>query len=289
MESVTRSDLYAEYLREGGRNLGRGRMTSNFFPSHRQNAFGMEKLVQKDIMNMIFASDMEPIKLTEIQELSLGTGSSGERVGRGMETGDGDDLRGVSTSLPMSRESIWTTPNSRRVFTSFESVEEQLAADLGAFAFDFADKVTREVSELMESPRDQAFFEISCDLGDQDEKSMQHESRIASSLPRRIETVADVPSFGDFLLHRSNDKNSEEYCSTFYKKNTKGYMFIREPSNSLKVNNSGSRSWVQMKIRLPKASTSRTLRVDVHQIPIWRPVSAGSKDSPRRKKLEEHR
>lgn len=75
----------------------------------------------------------------------------------------------------------------------------------------------------------------------------------------------------------------EDYCSTFYKRNIHGYMFTREPSNSLKVSTTGNKSWVQLKIKLgnqegnnQKLPLSRKLKVDVRELPVWKPINLNS-------------
>ncbi|ODV77093.1 uncharacterized protein CANTADRAFT_27477 [Suhomyces tanzawaensis NRRL Y-17324] len=91
----------------------------------------------------------------------------------------------------------------------------------------------------------------------------------------------------DVLSSRTfSSKYAEDYCSTFYKRNSHGYMFIREPTNSLKVNSSGGKSWVELKIKLPSdglphqtdqhqqaALLLRKLRVDIKKLPIWKPIN----------------
>lgn len=64
----------------------------------------------------------------------------------------------------------------------------------------------------------------------------------------------------------------EDFCSTFYKRNTHGYMFIRELSNSLKVNASGPKSWVTLKIKLGELEQQK-LKVDVKRLPVWKPIN----------------
>lgn len=64
----------------------------------------------------------------------------------------------------------------------------------------------------------------------------------------------------------------EDFCSTFYKRNTHGYMFIRELSNSLKVNASGPKSWVTLKIKLGEQEQQK-MKVDVKRLPVWKPIN----------------
>lgn len=64
----------------------------------------------------------------------------------------------------------------------------------------------------------------------------------------------------------------EDFCSTFYKRNSHGYMFIRELSNSLKVNASGLKSWVTLKIKLGELEQQK-LKVDVKRLPVWKPIN----------------
>lgn len=103
-------------------------------------------------------------------------------------------------------------------------------------------------------------------------------------LPAATREIRKCPKFRDNLLRENNDINNEDYCSTFYKRNSLGYMFIKEPSNSLKVNNSGPRSWVQLKIKFPETSNTKKLKVDIKQLPFWKPINNNPKDKSRAKK-----
>ncbi|KAK6458587.1 uncharacterized protein RJT20DRAFT_7189 [Scheffersomyces xylosifermentans] len=90
----------------------------------------------------------------------------------------------------------------------------------------------------------------------------------------------------DILATDATSKYGEDYCSTFYKRNSHGYMFIKEPTNTLKVNTTANKSWVQLKIKLPcNEARNRTesptllvkkLKVDVRHLPIWRPITLNS-------------
>lgn len=73
----------------------------------------------------------------------------------------------------------------------------------------------------------------------------------------------------------------EDFCSTFYKRNKHGYMFIRELSNSLKVNNSGPKSWVTIKVKLG-ASEQQKLKVDVKRLPVWKPINLNQPNTLRK-------
>lgn len=80
----------------------------------------------------------------------------------------------------------------------------------------------------------------------------------------------------------------EDYCSTFYKRNKHGYMFIREASSSLKVNSSGPKSWVTIKLRLGKEDTKK-LKVNVRNLPEWKPINLNLTFVPRKHCKSGHR
>ncbi|CUM45947.1 unnamed protein product [Debaryomyces fabryi] len=103
-------------------------------------------------------------------------------------------------------------------------------------------------------------------------------------LPAGTRETRRCPKFRDYFLQQNNDVNSEDYCSTFYKRNSLGYMFIKEPSNSLKVNSSGPRSWVQLKIKFPDTASAKKLKVDIKKLPFWKPINVNLKDPSRSKK-----
>lgn len=73
----------------------------------------------------------------------------------------------------------------------------------------------------------------------------------------------------------------EDYCLTFYKRNCHGYMFVRESSNSLKVNSSGSKSWVTIKLKLGPHEPQK-VKVDVKRLPEWKPINLNLTSAPRR-------
>lgn len=110
-------------------------------------------------------------------------------------------------------------------------------------------------------------------------------SQLVVKLPAATRKTQLCPKFRDYFLRENNDVNNEDYCSTFYKRNSLGYMFIREPSNTLKVNNSGPRSWVQLKIKFPEATSARKLKVDIKQLPFWKPINVNLKDPSRAKRI----
>lgn len=58
-------------------------------------------------------------------------------------------------------------------------------------------------------------------------------------------------------------------------------MFIRELSNSLKVNNSGPKSWVTIKVKLG-ASEQQKLKVDVKRLPVWKPINLNQPNTLRK-------
>lgn len=75
----------------------------------------------------------------------------------------------------------------------------------------------------------------------------------------------------------------EDFCSTFYKRNSNGYMFTRESSNSLKVNSSGPKSWVTIKLRLGDCEPQK-LKVDVKRLNVWKPINLNQPRIPKKKK-----
>lgn len=109
-------------------------------------------------------------------------------------------------------------------------------------------------------------------------------NQLVVKLPAATKKARRYPKFRDYFLRENNDVNNEDYCSTFYKRNSLGYMFIREPSNTLKVNNSGPRSWVQLKIKFPEAASAKKLKVDIKQLPFWKPINVNLKDPSRAKR-----
>lgn len=110
-------------------------------------------------------------------------------------------------------------------------------------------------------------------------------NQLVVKLPAATKKTRRYPKFRDYFLRENNDVNNEDYCSTFYKRNSLGYMFIREPSNTLKVNNSGPRSWVQLKIKFPEAVSAKKLKVDIKQLPFWKPINVNLKDPSRAKRI----
>lgn len=73
----------------------------------------------------------------------------------------------------------------------------------------------------------------------------------------------------------------EDFCSTFYKRNSHGYMFIRESLTSLKVNSTGPKQWVTIKVKLNENLTK--MKVDVKRFPVWKPISL-NQPAPRRRR-----
>lgn len=84
-----------------------------------------------------------------------------------------------------------------------------------------------------------------------------------------------------FLESLGAQDRSEDFCSTFYKRNSNGYMFIRESSNSLKVNSSGSKSWVTIRVKLGNREP-RKIKVDVKRLPEWKPINLNSSSASRK-------
>lgn len=80
----------------------------------------------------------------------------------------------------------------------------------------------------------------------------------------------------------------EDFCSTFYKRNKHGYMFIRESSSSLKVNSSGLKSWVTMKLKLGKHEAQK-IKVDVKKLPVWKPINLNQTSVSRKSGKRDHR
>lgn len=94
---------------------------------------------------------------------------------------------------------------------------------------------------------------------------------------------------GRYILSRLNVKEyPEDYCSTFYKRNKHGYMFIRESSSSLKVNNSGPKSWVTIKLKLGKLEQQK-LKVDAKKLPVWKPINLNQPSGLRKYAKKERR
>lgn len=114
-------------------------------------------------------------------------------------------------------------------------------------------------------------------------KSKQKNVPVKVNLPKNykfkeksIKLVSPV-NFNKLLLDQINSssvKYQEDYCSTFYKRNKHKYMFIKESSNSLKVNNSGGKSWVTIKLNLNENQLNKKkLKVDIKNLPIWKPIN----------------
>lgn len=143
---------------------------------------------------------------------------------------------------------------------------------------------------------------------------------IVVNLPRKLGSAKPAGEFhfNDVILlqnTRPQNPQHKEYCSTFYKRNNHGYMFVREPTNSLKVNSNGvgSKSWVQLKVNLPSnistttttttttttmttnvantststvtTSTARKIKVDVRQLPHWKPAASAKTKRSRWREL----
>lgn len=109
------------------------------------------------------------------------------------------------------------------------------------------------------------------------------EIRLNLRAPSRSFSQLEAPNSNHAILaslsdHTNVDKN---FCSTFYKRNDQGYMFIKESSssgNSLKVNGSSLKSWVVLKVKLGHSGgpdSSRKVKVDTKYMPIWRPATGG--------------
>ncbi|RLV95910.1 hypothetical protein JA1_000618 [Spathaspora sp. JA1] len=115
------------------------------------------------------------------------------------------------------------------------------------------------------------------------EKQVISRESIKAKLPSVVRNTPRSDYFVRNIMHSQQEKRySEDYCSTFYKRNRQGYMFIKEPSNSLKVHTSGGKSWINLKISLPDQNNnllSRKLKVDATELPVWRPITIGGGSS----------
>lgn len=90
----------------------------------------------------------------------------------------------------------------------------------------------------------------------------------------------------------SSIKYEEDYCSTFYKRNKHRYMFIKELGNSLKVNTSGGKSWVTIKLKLGDSNDrqlKKTLKVDIKDLPIWKPINVSQSHTTNHTSYDQNR
>lgn len=105
------------------------------------------------------------------------------------------------------------------------------------------------------------------------------EDSIRVRLPVSTTTVKNSRLFTEKIISNPFKSYKEDYCSTFYKRNRHGYMFVREPTNILKVNTTMSKLWVQLKIKLTDKHNGevvcKKLKVDVKELPIWKPITGG--------------
>lgn len=151
---------------------------------------------------------------------------------------------------------------------------------------------TQEVSNVLTIPR-QTFYHAKVNNPEFVPQTPRPKKQVVSNtntqlivkLPAKATETPQFPKFHNYFLGEKNDVNNEDYCSTFYKRNSLGFMFIKEPSNSLKVNNSGPRSWVQLKIKFPDTNSAKKLKVDIKQLPFWKPINLNAKDTSRAKKI----
>lgn len=92
-------------------------------------------------------------------------------------------------------------------------------------------------------------------------------------LPKMLNKApTKLPDFDHLVMALKNGElYLEDYCLTFYKRNDHGYMFIREPTTLLKVNYTGSRQWVQVKVKMP--GVSKKTKVNIKNLPVWKPLS----------------
>ncbi|EGW33491.1 uncharacterized protein SPAPADRAFT_60843 [Spathaspora passalidarum NRRL Y-27907] len=114
----------------------------------------------------------------------------------------------------------------------------------------------------------------------EEEEQSLSQKNIKIKLPNIFRDTPESDYFlKDMISSQEANRYGEDYCSTFYKRNIHGYMFIKEPSNSLKVNASGGKSSVSLKISLPAGNNrllAKKLKVDVKELPIWKPISSGN-------------
>lgn len=101
--------------------------------------------------------------------------------------------------------------------------------------------------------------------------------------------ISNVPLHSDcsrVVLARLQTKDRpENYCSTFYRRNRHGYMFIRETSNALKVNSNGPKSWVTLRVRMGREA--HKVKVDVRRLPVWKPINLNPPAGRSRKKARQ--
>lgn len=123
------------------------------------------------------------------------------------------------------------------------------------------------------------------------EKSYHHDG-CKNIGPKRSNIVINLGSTSACAPHTSGSSRHvlnrlhvkeypEDYCSTFYKRNRHGYMFIRELSNSLKVNTNGPKSWVTIKVCMGSDDPQK-LKVDVKRLPVWKPINLNQPTATRK-------
>ncbi|KAG7193819.1 uncharacterized protein KQ657_000513 [Scheffersomyces spartinae] len=137
--------------------------------------------------------------------------------------------------------------------------------------------------------RDQEHNSANRSLNNQESASLSCSSSTSSGifsnksirvrLPVCTTSVKNSRLFTEKIISNPFKSYKEDYCSTFYKRNHHGYMFVREPTNILKVNTTMSKLWVQIKIKLTDKHNGdlicKKLKVDVKELPIWKPITGG--------------
>lgn len=202
-------------------------------------------------------------------------------------------------TFSMKRSSIWSTPKTEEVQT-FASLQILLPLPTCSFeplqpALEKSDKKFNIYSNKLHTPifvpggenkgSSGAGSRRVSDLGKNETKRKKLPS-IVVNLARK--TAAKLPPLDlstlcskHVLNHLHTKEYPEDYCSTFYKRNKHAYMFTRESSSSLKVNASGPKSWVTIKLKLGHSEPQK-LKVDVKKFPMWKPINLNQPTVPRK-------
>lgn len=102
-------------------------------------------------------------------------------------------------------------------------------------------------------------------------------------LPPKVQYIEPLPNFDTLAMTLTNGElYLEDFCLTFYKRNSHGYMFIREATTLLKVNFTGNKQWVQVKVKLP--GICKKTKVNIKNLPMWKPISMNSVVNKRKDK-----
>ncbi|CUM63751.1 uncharacterized protein PRCAT00001335001 [Priceomyces carsonii] len=114
-------------------------------------------------------------------------------------------------------------------------------------------------------------------------ESMRKE-KAALRLPRIKSIEVDSTNFTT-TIHPTCKKYDEHHCSSYCKRNSHGCMFVKEATNSLKINSTDlSKSWIELKVNLQSTFTElaiRIIKVDVNEFLLWKTNSACSKMEPK--------